>query len=119
MSNLNLFLVAISYIYIYIYIYIYYHPQRDCFIVSRFIRVARHVRYLNLRSKPGQLYVIFTFYVNGYQVLNLIERREANVNSFARELNPRLVGEYIYIYISIDEGLMFTHLKTRTFNVGK
>ena len=37
--------------------HIYCHPQTDCFIVSQLFSVARHVRYLTLRSKPGWLYI--------------------------------------------------------------
>ena len=41
----------------FIYIYIYCHPQTDCFVVSQLFSVARHVRRLNLGSKPAQVYV--------------------------------------------------------------
>ena len=40
-----------------IYIYIYNHPWTDCFIVSHFFSVARHVGRLKLGLQPGQLYV--------------------------------------------------------------
>ena len=36
--------------------YIYCHPHTDCFIVSQFFSVARHVGRLKLGSKPAQLY---------------------------------------------------------------
>ena len=45
------------YIYIYIYICIYCHPQKDCFVVSQFFRVARHIGRFKLGWKPTQLYV--------------------------------------------------------------
>ena len=44
-------------LYIYIYICLYCHPQIDCFVVSQFISVARHVGRLKLESKPAQIYV--------------------------------------------------------------
>ena len=45
-------------IHIYIYIYIYiFHPQTDCFVVSKLFSGARHVGRLKLGSKPAQLYV--------------------------------------------------------------
>ena len=37
--------------------HIYYHPQTDCFIVSQFFNVARHVGHLKLGSKSTQLYI--------------------------------------------------------------
>ena len=52
-----------QYIYTYIYVYIYVcvcvygHPQTDCFVVSQFFSVARHVRRLKVGSKPAQLNV--------------------------------------------------------------
>ena len=46
-----------THIYIYIYIYIYCHPQTDCFVVSQFFNVARHLGYLKLGSKPTQIYI--------------------------------------------------------------
>ena len=39
-----------------IYIYICSHPQTDCFVVSKFFNVARHVGRLKQGSKPAQLY---------------------------------------------------------------
>ena len=37
--------------------YIYCHPQTDCYVVSQFFSVARHVGRLKLGSKPAQLCV--------------------------------------------------------------
>ena len=36
-----------------IYIYIYSHPQRDCFVVSQLISVARHAGHFKLGLKPA------------------------------------------------------------------
>ena len=37
--------------------FIYSHPQTDCFVVSQFFRVAKHVGRLKLGSKPAEFYV--------------------------------------------------------------
>ena len=52
-------IVCLIWIDIYIYIYIIYicHPQTDCFVVSQFFSVARHVRCFKLGLKPTQLYI--------------------------------------------------------------
>ena len=42
---------------VYVYIYIYSHPQTDCYVISQFFSVVRHVERLKLGSKPAQLYV--------------------------------------------------------------
>ena len=41
--------------------HIYCHPLTDCFIVSQFFCVARHVGYLKLELKPAQIYVIYIY----------------------------------------------------------
>ena len=58
-------------LYICIYIYIYCHPQTDCFIVSQFFSVARHVERLKLGSKPAQLYVRLSIRLLGQQVYHV------------------------------------------------
>ena len=49
--------------YIYIYIYIYCHPQTDCFVVSQFFSVARHVGRYKLGSKPTRIYIRQAYHV--------------------------------------------------------
>ena len=74
-------------IYIYIYIYIYSHSKADCFVVSQLFRVARHVRFTNLGSKPGNevskwkdfkyicntFCVVYIYQLNGNRELNSFE----------------------------------------------
>ena len=76
------------YIYIYIYVYIVIHRQ-ICFVLSELISVT----------------IVYIHLFNGYQDLNSYMKRLAiNVNgnmitSFARELNPTGVGEYISPFV--------------------
>ena len=87
---------------IYIYIYIYSHPQTDLF--------------RSIRRKFKRLWItIVIVYINplnGYRELHLYEEpciyaNGNTITSFARELNPTGVREYIYIYIVINRQICF------------
>ena len=58
-------------LYIYIYIYIYCHPQTDCFDLSEFFSVAKHVGRSMSGSKPIQLYVRLTLRPLGQQAYHV------------------------------------------------
>ena len=49
----------------------YCHPQTDCFVLSEFFDVARHVGRLRLGSKPVQLYVRLSIRPFGQQAYHV------------------------------------------------
>ena len=55
----------------YIYIYIYCHPQTDCFVLSEFFSVAKHIQHSKPGSKPIQLYVRLSLRPLGQQTYHV------------------------------------------------
>ena len=108
--------------------YIVIHRQ-ICFVLSELISVDRQARFPKLGSKPGwfkrqskilplgrqsqrskfkrlwiTIVIVYIYPLNGYRELDSFEEpciyaNGNTITSFARELNPTEVGEYIYIYI--------------------